>query len=75
MIGYDDPDLPDGLPFVLKVPNNDKKISARIFLEFYNRVLEIPDLNILIRKFSEENLDVKVKMRKLLAFFREVLKK
>jgi hypothetical protein len=74
MIGYDDPDLPSGVSFVFSVPNNDEKISAKEFVEFYNKVTSVAELNLSIRKFATDNLDTKVKMKELVSFFEQVLK-
>jgi glycosyltransferase involved in cell wall biosynthesis len=75
MIGYDDPDLPERLPFVFRVKNSDERIAAEGFIKFYNRISTTPGIILSARKYAEEHMDTKVKMKSLAAFFEMVLKK
>lgn len=68
VIGYDDPDLPDHLPWVYRVPPNESPIEIDQLISFAKSTTEFPFLAKKMRTYAEKKLSWDVKMRQLLEF-------
>lgn len=73
LMGYTDPDLPAGTPFVLEVPNDPSPVDIAAVVDFARRISTVPDLNRRIRTFAEEHLDWVPKLRRLHQFASEAV--
>jgi hypothetical protein len=63
-----DSDFGANLPFVFRVPACDDPLDLGALLDFAREVSSIPNLSSLMRRFAEENLSWKVKIKGLLSF-------
>lgn len=68
VIGYDDVDVPDDTPFVLRVSKDDAPLSAEALLAFAERVSSRRDLAKDVRGFASAALDWRVKIPLFLRF-------
>ena len=68
VMGYTDPDLAVGTPFVLEVPNNPSPVDMAVVVDFARRMGAEPELARRIRTFAEERLDWAPKLRRLHEF-------
>ena len=73
VLGYDDVDLPDDCPFVLRVPNDDSPLSIDDLFAFAERVSAMKDLPRTMRAFAEQKLDWRVKVPLFTRFAEEIL--
>lgn len=73
VMGYTDPDLPSGTPFVLEVPNDPSPVECRPLIEFARRLSAEPNLARRIRTFAEDHLDWAPKLRRLHQFAGEAI--
>ena len=74
VIGYDDPDIPQNSDFVLRVPANEDALDVEVILKFADKVRYDNSIRIKARRFAEQNLDWRVKMKQLHNFLLKVLK-
>lgn len=72
---YDDPDLPEDLPFLLKLPNSENNVSENIsaIRSFVKKMFREPGFRNQCRKFCEETLDMREKEHQRLSFMDGVL--
>jgi glycosyltransferase involved in cell wall biosynthesis len=68
VIAYDDPDLPAGLPWVLKIPADESPVEIDALVNFAQEVDKIPFLAKEMRAFAESKLSWTVKMKGLAEF-------
>lgn len=73
VMGYTDPDLPAGTPFVLEVPNDPSPVDCRLLVEFARRISAEPNLARRIRTFAEDHLDWAPKLHRLHQFADEAV--
>jgi hypothetical protein len=73
VLGYDDVDLPEDSPFVLRVPSDDTPLSLDDLFAFAERVSAIPDLTKTMRAFAENVLDWRVKVPLFSRFAEELV--
>ena len=73
VFGYDDVDVPDDCPFVLRVPNDDSPISIDDLFAFAERTATMKDLPNDMRAFAERTLDWRVKVPRFTQFAEEIL--
>lgn len=69
--GYDDPDLPDGCEFAMKVPAEDTPIDMEAVIQFAVRTADLPDLAQRMRQHARERMDWKEKVRAMYSFVRD----
>ena len=68
VIAYDDPDLPAGLPWVLKIPADESPVEIDALVNFAEDVSKLPSLAKEMRAFAESKLSWTVKMKGLAEF-------
>ena len=68
VIAYDDPDLPAGLPWVLKIPADESPVEIDALVNFAEDVSKLPFLAKEMRAFAESKLSWTVKMKGLAEF-------
>jgi glycosyltransferase involved in cell wall biosynthesis len=68
VIAYDDPDLPAGLPWVLKIPADESPVEIDALVNFAEEVGKISSLAKEMRAFAESKLSWTVKMKGLADF-------
>jgi glycosyltransferase involved in cell wall biosynthesis len=73
VLGYDDVDVPEGLPFVLQVPNDDALLSVEALADFAERTGRIRNLTAEMRAYAERVLDWRIKLPRLEEFARRLL--
>ncbi len=66
--GYSDPDIPSECEFVLHVPNDASPVDMEDVIAFAQRVQAEPDYQIKMRRFAEEKLDWRIKIKELYGF-------
>ena len=71
VIAYDDPDLPAGLPWVLKIPADESPVEIDVLVNFAEDVSKLPSLTKKMRVFAESKLSWKVKMNRLAKFVQD----
>lgn len=71
--GHDDPDLdtPEASRFCMKVPVSDQDLDMDRIIRWYEDTFKQPGYTESMRKFAEEKLDYRVKMKKLVEFIRQ----
>lgn len=69
--GYDDPDLPDGGEFALKVSAEDTPVDIDAVIQFAVRTADSPVLARRMRQLAQERMDWKEKVRAMSAFVRD----
>jgi hypothetical protein len=73
VLGYEDVDVPNDSPFVLRVPSDDSPIVLDDLFAFAERVSAIPDLTKTMRAFAEGVLDWRVKVPLFRRFAEELV--
>jgi glycosyltransferase involved in cell wall biosynthesis len=68
VISHDDPDLPAGLPWVLKIPADESPVEIDTLVNFAEGVSKLPSLAKEMRAFAEARLSWRVKMKGLAEF-------
>ena len=68
VIAYDDPDLPPGLPWVLKIPADESPVEFDALVNFAEDVSKLHSLAKEMRTFAESKLSWTVKMKGLAEF-------
>ena len=68
---YEDTDLQDIEKFALRMDEDNIDLSK--IKVFVDSVFNNNNINILARKFAEENLDIRIKEQKRLEFFKEIM--
>jgi hypothetical protein len=71
VIAYDDPDLPAGLPWVLKIPADESPVEIDALVNFAEDVSKLPSLAKEMRAFAEARLSWTVKMKGLARFVQD----
>jgi hypothetical protein len=72
-LGYDDVDLPVGLPFYRHVGNSEALFEAEPLIEFAASVSTDPAISDEMRAFAEQRLDWKIKLREFNDFAERLL--
>ncbi len=72
VISYKDVDLVDGLPFYLNFHQSDEPVDVDKIVCFADRVLKEKDLPVQMRDYAQRNMDWRVKMKRLVAFLKEM---
>ena len=68
VIAYDDPDLPTGLPWVLRVPSDDSAVSIKDLVAFATETGQNHSLGEKMRAYSETHLSWRIKIEDLIKF-------
>ena len=68
LYGSSDPDFPDDLAYIFKVPADETPINIEDVIRFAGRVYSDPEHHVKMRTYAEENLDWSIKMKKLKEF-------
>jgi len=71
VIGYDDPDFPDDLPWLLKIPADDSPVDIHALVDFAREVHKRSSLAEEMREFALTRLSWEAKMKWLVDFVRE----
>jgi hypothetical protein len=71
VIAYDDPDLPPGLPWVLKITADESPVEFDALVNFAEDVSKLPSLAKEMRAFAESKLSWTVKMKGLARFVQD----
>lgn len=66
VVGYEDVDFPKDFPFSLRIPSDESPIDIQKVISFYKELKKThSDYPLLMRKYAEEHLSWKVKMKPL----------
>lgn len=67
VLGYDDLDFQSEFKYILKVANDDTPIDINHIIEFYHKVYKDKNLAANMRKYAEDNLTWKVKLKPIIS--------
>jgi glycosyltransferase involved in cell wall biosynthesis len=73
ILGYDDVDVPDDCPFVLRVHDDDAPIDIEAVVRFAERIGDPSRTSSAMRRYAEEHLAWRVKVRQFLSFAEALL--
>lgn len=71
VMSHNDPDLPAGLPWVLKVPADESPVEIDALVNFAEDVSKLPSLAKEMRDYAEKKLSWDVKMKRLARFVQD----
>ena len=71
VISHDDPDLPAGLPWVLKIPADESPVEIDALVNFAKKVGRLVTLATEMRNYAEKKLSWDVKMKCLVNFVQD----
>jgi len=71
VVSHDDPDLPAGLPWVLKIPADESPVEIDALVNFAEDVSQLPSLAKEMRDYAEKKLSWDVKMKRLAKFVQD----
>ena len=71
VLGSDDPDFPDGIPFVHQVAADESPIDVSALADFVDNLRErSPDASIVMRRYAEQRLTWNAKLEPIVRYAR-----
>jgi len=71
VISYNDPDLPDDLPWVFHISADDSPVSIEDITAFAISMNRIPSIGREMRAYAERHLSWRIKMERMISFVRD----
>ncbi|MCK5616000.1 glycosyltransferase [Candidatus Pacearchaeota archaeon] len=71
VIAYNDPDLPDDLPWVFHISPDDSPVSIEDIIAFARSVNRIPSIGREMRAYAERHLSWRIKMERMISFVQD----
>jgi hypothetical protein len=68
IFSFEDPDFPNGFPFVLSVFPSDEPIDIFRVIKWYYEMIKNPDYRMELRNYAEKNLSWETKMKPVLDY-------